>query len=84
MSGSVSLCDATRCQRRTGRTKIGAANETRYHRKMDDQSRNILLPRDIGLQGRMTPDRTRGMKVDGISPSFSVKSPGQRKWLAHC
>ena len=39
---------------------------------MDGQSHSTLANRVNGPQGRRTPDRTRGMREGGISPSFSV------------
>ena len=59
-------------QRRTGRAKVRPAPDKPSHRKMDGQSHRTLANRDNGPQGRMTPDRRRGMLYGGISPSFSI------------
>lgn len=57
-------------QRRASRIVVRPNQEKPSHLKIEDQSHLVLANR--GSQGRITPDRKRGMRYVGISPFLSI------------
>jgi hypothetical protein len=58
-------------QRRTGRVEVLPVRDKPSNRRMKNGQRQLpLANRDRGSQGRMTPDRRRGIIYGGISSSF--------------
>ena len=65
-----------------GRGEALPVRDKATHRRMDSQSHLALARRIGGPHARMTPDRRRGIRYCGISPSFSILSRRGRERLS--
>jgi hypothetical protein len=61
--------------------RLSPVRDKPTHRRMDGQNHLALARRNGGSHARMTPDRRRGIRYCGISPSFSILSRRGRERL---